>query len=155
MEKKIKRTEQGQSYFSGKAMYYDEYWQMVEECVPFSGIAKSYICELIRATSKLLHEYYNNGNINAYDESQKDKVNPFYNSFIKLLLTVGDEELTKYVNKVKEIIQANLYHDPFGRFAWYNAKWYEYMIDRLMWLIKNDKIEKRPIPKWYTRIHKD
>lgn len=58
-------TESGKSYWDETGVYQEQYDKLYKDLVPSSGSAKTLNGELIRAISRILHEYLNNGNINA------------------------------------------------------------------------------------------
>lgn len=58
-------TEIGKSYWSDNGVYTKEYNKLYEDLVPSSGNSETLNGELIRAISRLGHEYNNNGNCNS------------------------------------------------------------------------------------------
>ena len=58
--KTIKFTKSENSYYNGNGAYQKEYEELYKKLVPNSGSAQTIHGELIRAISRLLHEYYNN-----------------------------------------------------------------------------------------------
>lgn len=78
------------SYWDEKGKYQEEYDRLYQELVPDQGPAETVKGELIRSVSRLYHEAYNNGNINALDcdydyetdEEYDCRVNEFYGNFI-------------------------------------------------------------------------
>lgn len=65
VNKLITPQEDGKSYWNGTGAYQKPYELLYDATVPESGSAKTLNGELIRAISRLQHEYYNNGNCNA------------------------------------------------------------------------------------------
>ena len=61
----LKTTKIGKDYWCKNGAYSKEYEKLYKEMVPSFGEADSLNGELIRAVSRLGHEYYNNGNGNA------------------------------------------------------------------------------------------
>jgi hypothetical protein len=61
----IKFTPLGKSYWNENGAYQKEFDKLYEENVPSMGSANNLHGELIRACSRLVYEYCNNGNCNA------------------------------------------------------------------------------------------
>lgn len=61
----LKRTQLGKSYWDNNGAYQNEYEQLYKNLVKPSGSSDTLHGELIRAISRLQHEYCNNGNCNA------------------------------------------------------------------------------------------
>lgn len=72
METLIK-TESGKSYWDGNGVYQKEYTLMYDNLVKPSGSSDTLHGELIRAISRLQHEYCNNGNCNACNVEMKQE----------------------------------------------------------------------------------
>ena len=89
---KIMLSNKNQSYWNNNGLYQETYHKLYEELVPDRGCAETLAGEMLRASSRLYHEYFNNGNMNAIDEQFIDddeevalKIDCFYKKFIKLL----------------------------------------------------------------------
>lgn len=63
--KEQKFTELGKGYWNETGVYQKEYSELYEKFVPNSGMADTLNGELIRAVSRIVYEYNNNGNCNA------------------------------------------------------------------------------------------
>jgi hypothetical protein len=76
------------SYWNGDGRLQTEYDLLSDTLVPHSGRAKTLNGELIRAIGRLGHEYFNNGNMNAWCENWKTEfphVHPFFHRFLRLI----------------------------------------------------------------------
>ncbi len=65
MKNEQKFTELGKSYWEETGVYTKEYNKLYKDLVPSQGSSETLNGELIRAISRLGHEYNNNGNINS------------------------------------------------------------------------------------------
>lgn len=64
----MKTTTIGSSYYNNQGAYQTEYSELYDKYVPTQGSAETLNGELIRAISRLAHDYYNNGNGNAAEQ---------------------------------------------------------------------------------------
>lgn len=64
-------TESGKSYWNDNGAYQEEYDVFYKELVPSRGEADTIHGEMIRATSRLLYDFCNNGNCNVRDFEQE------------------------------------------------------------------------------------
>lgn len=128
----INNINESSDYWSSSGKYYKEYKELYNKLVPERGPSKFLNGELIRAVSRLLHEYYNNGNINAKQEHYEEEcydvdrwddeaneyyteeecedyvadvtVSEFYNSFLDFIDNHGPEGIEEETYKVRKII---------------------------------------------------
>lgn len=71
METKINLSKMGvNSYWNNNGLYQSDYDELYKQLVPPSGEASTYNGEILRAVSRLGHEYNNNGNCNTYDPKE-------------------------------------------------------------------------------------
>lgn len=66
----IPTTELGKSYWNKEGLYEAEYNELYDALVPASGMANTLFGEVVRAASRLGYDYYNNGNCNAYEQTE-------------------------------------------------------------------------------------
>lgn len=69
MEKRF--TEKGKTYWNGEGVYQEEYEKLYKELVPVSGEADTVHGELLRCSSRLHYDYFNNGNINVLEHAEE------------------------------------------------------------------------------------
>lgn len=153
-------TELGKSYYDETGFYQKEFDKLYKESVPEEGRADYLNGELLRAISRLHHEYYNNGNCNArdynnnfrhtwdddddYDEDDYEIVlNEYYGNFLELIkITLGN--VTNLINKIIDII---FIEEPSYSDSEMNI--YDSLCDKVMEYVLNNNVNQQ-IPAWYT-----
>ena len=150
----MKRTAEGCGYWQNNGAYQQEYKKLWDELVPAEGEAKTVNGEILRASGKLYHEFFNNGNMNAcdreyftnwnYDEEDWEPIiSDYYQEFIDFIRDTckQDHELRGLLERIEEIILASdgRANDPADEHT------YDLMIDHVMhWVLTH---EDEPIKK--------
>ena len=169
--KTIKFTKSENSYYNGNGAYQKEYEELYKKLVPNSGSAQTIHGELIRAISRLSHEYYNNGNCNAaeikfvknedvysgYEDSEEEidevTIDPFYQKFINLILNQLIEEvhgnvIFEAIEDIEELIKEGpKEHSDY--FSQKNIAKYNRLMDYVIWFVLNT--EDANLPENYER----
>jgi hypothetical protein len=176
----ININESGTPYFMGdQGLYSDEFKKFYDDMVPNSGSAKYVNGELIRIVSRILHEYYNNGNGNAaqiqmeeecYDNEVWDDdaeeyytdteceevegactISRFYMSMLEFAVEHGPADIIKTVEKIEDII-CNTDND----YNEINNKYYTEFADKIIkYVIDNESsaIEVQNVEPEYYKMH--
>ena len=150
----MKRTAEGCGYWQDNGAYQQEYEKLWDELVPAEGEAKTVNGEILRASGKLYHEFFNNGNMNAcdreyftnwnYDEEDFETiVSPYYQQLLDFLNAAcsTDYEMRGLLQRIADII-------PMGEEACNDADnehTYNLMVDHAIhWVLTH---EDEPIKK--------
>lgn len=175
---KTKHLNESESpYFGGDSGKYSKiYKSLYNEFVPNTGPSKYVIGELIRCVSRLIHEYYNNGNGNAceieygeecydveywdddseeyYTDQDCEEVeidrypSEFYESFLQFVEQHGPKDIIKYTDKIREIICEESTYDEN------QSKYYTEFADEVIKFVYdnyNDRRELKEVdPAYYT-----
>lgn len=167
----LKLTPKGNSYYEGNGAYSKEYEELCKKLVPDNGECETLHGELIRAATRLTHEYYNNGNCNAvdpivdygdYEDYNEDdveiegyEVREFYNNFITLIyLNIpGARECIQTIEQF--IIEIGDGHSESGDHTYSEEEEQPYveMMDRVIHFVLTT--EDKPLPDWYTKEEKE
>lgn len=161
MEKEIRKTEEGKTYWNGEGAYEAEYQRLYDEFVPSSGRSNSFQGEVMRAVSRMYYEYYNNGNCNACEEipacaywelDDEDEmeyeyaVSEFYQEFIDIIYSYlyrrGNEEGAELIKNIEHEIP----NCSFGEMQL--ERKYERLMDIVLYELSNDD-NRDEIPEWY------
>lgn len=151
-------TAPGQSYWNETGVYQKEYSELYDKLVPGNGMAETLHGELIRAISRLAHEYNNNGNCNACDaewgiEDEDDEyaeeeilsveVAPMYAKFLGLIAdnVPGTEEA---VGEVTKIIIKGADNPRGDYFSDANQQHYNELADRVIYHVLTTLDSSRP-----------
>lgn len=117
----MKRTAKGCGYWQDNGAYQQEYEKLWNELVPAEGEAETVNGEILRASSKLYHEFFNNGNMNAcecnvipnYDDQDEDyeeeydyTVSPYYQRLLDFLNKAcsTDYEMRGLLQRIADMI---------------------------------------------------
>ena len=181
-EFKNKLNESDAPYWdSDTGKYAKEYSKLYDEFVPDSGCSKYVIGEFIRIVSRILYEYYNNGNINARDiqyeeecydtevwddESQEYyteeeceevegdcNISGYYESMLEFVEKHGPVGIKDIVNNVRDVICK---YDNNYDFNESDNKPYTLLADTLIKHVidnYNDKTEISKIDPYYYEMH--
>ena len=115
-----KQTPKGQSYWNETGAYNTEYDILYKQLVPAMGEADTVNGELLRASSRLYYEYFNNGNMNAcdvkyydWDEDEEDAEYTFNEYYKKMLDFIREHvsEASDLCDKVEQIILDSHFSD--------------------------------------------
>jgi hypothetical protein len=92
----LARTLYPNSYWNETGIYQDQYSKLYDELVPSYGDASSVHGELLRMSTKLVHEFNNNGNINIEDSSSE-----FFEYLEYIVDTINNNEIIKISKELK------------------------------------------------------
>lgn len=110
-----KQTPKGQSYWNETGAYNKEYDILYKQLVPAVGEADTVNGELLRASSRLYYEYFNNGNMNAcdvkysdWDEDEEDgeyTIEAYYKNMLDFIRdTIKTSEASELCDSIESII---------------------------------------------------
>jgi len=141
------RTPKGNSYWEQTGHFQTEYNSLYDKLVPIEGKCETLNGELIRASSRLLFEYYNNGNENScfysyccIDEDEDDvctTVDEYYQNFIDLIKYSIPESLGVLDNIISVIESERSSADDI----------YTELMDIVMYYVLTN--DDKPIPDFY------
>lgn len=150
---KMKNTNMGDSYWAGTGAYSAEHVNLFDELVPEEGKANTLHGELMRCTSNMNYEFFNNGNCNArdyvelsytphnfyYDEYEEEdekynyelKINECYAEYIKFIVTtINNDDIKSIMRDIEMLMVCE--HVEFND---KNTHVYNSLIDQVMYFI--------------------
>lgn len=156
----MKRTAKGCGYWNMNGAYQKEYDELWDELVPAEGEAQTTRGEVLRTSSKLYYDFFNNGNMNAceivggcygYDEDDEEeyydtKVSEYYQRCLNYLRNTcsDDYELMGLLERVRDIILMG--EDGCNDAA--NEHTYDLMADHcIYWVLTHDDTPANPFAK--------
>lgn len=130
-------------YWNEEGKYQNIYSKLYADLVEDSGSSETVQGELIRAISRLYHEYCNNGNCNANDNYQ---VNSYYKNFLKLIREFVPYSYTEAIEVINVITQHKSYtFDGEERQAYID------LTDKVVSWVARNLNTKLEFPYWYER----
>lgn len=135
----LARTLYPNSYWNETGIYQDQYSKLYDELVPSYGDASSVHGELLRMSTKLVHEFNNNGNINIEDSSSE-----FFEYLEYIVDTINNNEIIKISKELKIVmIDSSYNYNKFSKFfTEKNINLYNTLMDIVLEFILKQKFNK-------------
>lgn len=109
---------------------------MFDRLVPITGPAKTLRGEIVRATGRLHHEFFNNGNLNAYDGD--GGVTEMFDYFLTII-RANVPNARKSVYEIRTIISDGLYGHTY-QFSVANKKSYNDLTEAVVEQIEREEV---------------
>lgn len=157
----MKRTAKGCGYWQETGAYQKEYDELWRQLVPLEGEAQTTRGELLRTSSKLYHDFFNNGNMNAceqvmvpnygdqdedYEDEYETRVSDYYQGCIDYLKRTckQDYELHGLLQRIESIILEG----EDGCNDADNEHTYDLMVDHVLyWVLTHEDSDVNPFAK--------
>lgn len=177
-------NENATPYFMGDPGEYSHLYNLYYDAfVPRSGCSKYVIGELIRIVSRIIHEYYNNGNGNAAEYQYEDEcydtevwdeeaqeyyteeeceevessceVSKFYDSMLNFAEEFGPKDISGTIDSIRRIIcnSRNTSYDEKDN------QYYTEFADKIIQFVRDNFQDKKLVqdadPEYYRMHHRD